>query len=109
PVGSCEKVVQIVKSFREQESFHHIESYGIIDRDRRQQTDISALSRSGVWVLDVAEAENLLLIEPIVKSVANHMGKDEDTVFSQVRQNIINFFDSQIDSQILMHYREILR
>lgn len=109
PIGSCEKVVQIVKSFREQENFHHIESYGIIDRDRRQQTDISALNRSGVWVLDVAEVENLLLIEPIVKSVANHMGKNEDFVFDHVRQNIINFFESQIDNQVLMHYKEILR
>ena len=109
PVGSCDKVVQVVKAFRDQQGFHHIESYGIIDRDRRQHADIVALNRNGVWVLDVAEAENLLLIEPIVKEVAGHMGRDIDDVFNQVRQNIIDFFVNQIDNQILLHYREILR
>lgn len=109
PVGSCEKVVQIVKAFRDQQGFHHIESFGIIDRDRRQQSDVISLNRNGIWVLDVAEAENLLLIEPIVREVARHMGKDIDDVFNQVRQNIIAFFATQIDSQILLHYKEILR
>lgn len=109
PVGSCDKVVQVVKAFRDQQGFHHIESFGIIDRDRRQQADVISLNRNGVWVLDVAEAENLLLIEPIVKEVARHMGKDVDEVFNQVRQNIITFFASQIDNQILLHYKEMLR
>jgi hypothetical protein len=109
PVGSCDKVVQVVKAFRDQIGFHHIESMGIIDRDRRQQADIIGLNRNGIWVLDVAEAENLLLIEPIVKAVANHMGKNAEEVFDQVRQNIINFFSNQIDNQILLHYKEILR
>jgi hypothetical protein len=109
PVGSCDKVVQVVKAFRDQQGFHHIESFGIIDRDRRQQADVISLNRSGVWVLDVAEAENLLLIEPIVKEVAGHMGRDVNEVFNQVRQNIIAFFASQIDNQILLHYKEMLR
>ncbi|MPT31801.1 MAG: DUF4435 domain-containing protein [Chryseobacterium sp.] len=109
PVGSCDKVVQVVKAFRDQQGFHHIESFGIIDRDRRQQADVIALNRNGVWVLDVAEAENLLLIEPIVKEVAGHMGRDVNDVFNKVRQNIIAFFASQIDTQILLHYKEILR
>lgn len=109
PVGSCDKVVQVVKAFREQQGFHHIDSFGIIDRDRRQQVDVISLNRNGVWVLDVAEAENLLLIEPIVREIAKHMGKDDDDVFNQVQQNIINFFANQIDSQILLHYKEKLR
>ena len=109
PVGSCDKVIQIVKAFREQQGFHHIESFGIIDRDRRQEADLVNLNSKGIWVLDVAEAENLLLIEPIIKSIANHMGKDADEVFNQVKQNIIDFFSSQIDSQILLHFKEELR
>lgn len=109
PVGSCDKVVQVVKAFRDQQGFHHIESFGIVDRDRRQQADIIALNRNGIWVLDVAEAENLLLIEPVVKEVAGHMGRDVYNIFNQVRQNIITFFANQIDNQILLHYKEMLR
>jgi len=109
PIGSCEKVIQIVKAFREHQDFHQIESFGIIDRDRRQHVDIVSLNRNGIWVLDVAEAENLLLIETIVNVIAIHMGKNEIEVFNQVRQNIINFFSSNIENQILLHYKEILR
>jgi ABC-type cobalamin/Fe3+-siderophores transport system ATPase subunit len=109
PLGSCEKVIQIVNAFNEQKGFHHIDSFGIVDRDRRQHGDVVNLNAKGIWVLDVAEAENLLLIENIVKTVANYMGKDAGNVFIEVKQNIISFFNNQLNSQILLHFKEILR
>ena len=109
PLGSCEKVIHSVKSFNEQNGFHQIESFGIIDRDRRQNDDVIRLNAKHIWVLDVAEAENLLLIEEIVKSIASHMGKNPDEVFTQVKQNLIAFFGSQLENQILLHFSEILR
>lgn len=109
PLGGCEKVIQTVKSFNEQSSFHHLESFGIIDRDRRPATDLAKLNSKNIWVLDVAEAENLLLDENIVKSVAGHMGRNPDDIFNQVKNNLIAFFSSQLESQILLHFKEILR
>ncbi len=109
PLGSCEKVIQSVKSFNEQNGFHNIQSFGIIDRDRRKNDDIIRLNKKNIWVLDVAEAENLLLLQEIVKSVSNHMGKDPNDVFDKVKQNLIDFFSNQLESQILVHYREVLR
>lgn len=109
PLGSCEKVIHSVKSFNEQNGFHHIDSFGIIDRDRRQDAEISKLNAKNIWVLDVAEAENLLLLENIVKSVANHMGKNPDDVINQVKGNILTFFAGQLETQIILHYKEIIR
>lgn len=109
PIGSCEKVIQVVEAFKSQQGFHHIESYGIIDRDRRQNEDVVRLNKEGIWVLDVAEAENLLLISPVVKAVATHMGRNPDDVFAQVQTNIINFFSLQIENQILLYFKESLR
>jgi ABC-type lipoprotein export system ATPase subunit len=109
PLGGCEKVIQSVKSFNEQNDFHHIESFGIIDRDRRQDADIVKLNSKKIWVLDVAEAENLLLIEPIVRELASYLGKDSEEIFNLVKQNLIMFFESQLNSQILIHFKEILR
>lgn len=109
PLGSCEKVIQTVKSFNEQNGFHHLQANGIIDRDRRPNADLSKLNSKGIWVLDVAEAENLLLEEHIVKVIAYHMGRNQDDIFNQVKENLIAFFNSQLDSQILLHYKEILR
>ena len=109
PLGSCEKVIQTVKSFNEQNGFHHLDSFGIIDRDRRPASDLAKLNSKGIWVLDVAEAENLLLDENIVKSIANHMGRNPEETFNQVRSNLIAFFNSEIESQILLHFKENLR
>ena len=109
PLGSCEKVIQSVKAFNEQNTFHHIQSFGIIDRDRRQSSDLPKLNSKGIWVLDVAEAENLLLLEGTVRAVSSHMGKDPNDVFNQVRGNLISFFQSQLDAQIMLHFKEILR
>ena len=109
PLGSCEKVIQTVKSFNEQNTFHHLNSYGIIDRDRRPQSDLIKLNSKDIWVLDVAEAENLLLEENIVKAIASHMGRDPEEVFLKVKENLIEFFSTQIETQILLHFKEILR
>jgi hypothetical protein len=109
PLGSCEKVIQTVKSFNEQNAFHHLLSYGIIDRDRRPASDLVKLNSKNVWVLDVAEAENLLLEEHIVKAVANHMGKNADDTLNEVKSNLIGYFRTQLETQILLHFKEILR
>lgn len=109
PLGSCEKVINTVKAFNEQNGFHHIKSNGVIDRDRRKENDIVRLNNKNIWVLDVAEAENLLLIEEIVKAVANHMGENETEVFNQVKQNLLAYFENQLDNQILIHFQERIR
>jgi hypothetical protein len=109
PLGSCDKVIQTVKAFNEQTGFHHLESFGIIDRDRRQTTDIPKLNAAKIWVLDVAEAENLLLLEGIVKVVASHMGRNGDAIFDEVKKNLIAFFKAELDAQILIHFKELLR
>ena len=109
PLGSCEKVIQTVKAFNEQSSFHHLISFGIIDRDRRSAADLAILNARNIWVLDVAEVENLLLEETIVKTVAQHMGKNPDDVFLQVKQNLLESFKSQLKNQILTHFKESLR
>jgi len=107
-VNSCNKVIQITKSFNDAKRFHNIESFGIIDRDRRDKTDINNLVSKNIWVLDVAEAENLLLLEDVVKTVAEHMGKDPDETFSAVKKNLVNFFAREMLSQVLLFFRDVL-
>ena len=107
PVNSCAKVIQIAKSFNDAFDVHHIQSYGIIDRDRRDNVDVNNLVSKNIWVLDVAEAENLLLLKEVVKTVANYMGKNPEHTFSVVKQNLIDFFAKEMPSQILLFFKEI--
>ncbi|WP_373511068.1 DUF4435 domain-containing protein [Persicitalea sp.] len=109
PLGSCEKVIHSVKSFNEQTEFHHLQSFGIIDRDRRSDVDLSNLNSKNIWVLDVAEVENLLLEESIVKAIANHLGRNPEETFNEIKRNLIEFFQESVESQILLHFKEVLR
>lgn len=103
PLGSCQKVFETTKSFIEQKSFHHIESYGLIDRDRRTDEEISHIKNPNIWVARVSEIENFLLSEQLIKQVASNMMKNPDEVFNQVKNNVVIFFQSQITSQAIEH------
>ena len=103
PLGSCHKVFETTKSFNEQNSFHNIESFGLIDRDRRTDEEIAHIRNSNIWIAGVAEIENFLLIEEVVRTVAICMMKNPDEVFGSVKSNVIRFFSSQIENQALEH------
>jgi len=103
PLGSCQKVFETTKSFNEQNGFHNIESFGLIDRDRRTDDEIAHINNPNIWVASVAEIENFLLLEKVIREVATNMMKDADEVFNQVKTNIIAFFDSQKEKQALEH------
>jgi len=103
PLGSCQKVFETTKSFNEQKGFHNIESFGIIDRDRRTDEEIEHIKDPNIWVALVAEIENFLLLEEIVKIVAKCMMKDPDNIFSSIKEKVISFFETQADKQALEH------
>lgn len=103
PLGSCKKVFETTKSFNEQKGFHNIESFGIIDRDRRTDEEIEHIKNPNIWVALVAEIENFLLLEEIVKIVAKCMMKDPDNIFTSIKENVISFFEAQVEKQALEH------
>jgi energy-coupling factor transporter ATP-binding protein EcfA2 len=103
PLGSCQKVFEVTKSFNEQKGFHNIESFGLIDRDRRTDDEIAHINNPNIWVANVAEIENFLLLEKVIREVASNMMKNSNEVFEQVKNNIISFFDSQKETQALEH------
>ena len=108
-LGSCTKVIEIVKSFNEQSSFHNIKAYGLIDRDRRNKEEIEKLNSKDIWVLDVAEVENLFLEENVIKEIASHMGKNSDNVLKEVGENIYSFFEKEIENQIRLKFKEVIQ
>jgi len=103
PLGSCQKVIETTKSFNYQKTFHNIESFGLIDRDRRTDEEIEHIENPNVWVAAVSEIENFLLLEEVVKVVAVCMMKDPDITFSSIKDNVISFFETQSEKQALEH------
>ncbi|MDE7118987.1 MAG: DUF4435 domain-containing protein, partial [Muribaculaceae bacterium] len=64
-LGSCNKVIEAVRTFNDLRDFHHLDSRGIVDRDRRDVKEVAYLRRKNIFVPDVAEIENILMLEDV--------------------------------------------
>ena len=104
-LGSCNKVIEATRTFNDLNSFHHLDSCGIVDRDRRDAHEVEYLRGKRVMVPEVAEIENILMLEEVIKAVAARHGADPAKVFSKVSNAVIAMFDHDLKSQALMHTR----
>lgn len=99
--GGCSQVIARTKAFKDSPALHHCSVYGIIDRDYRSDYEIEKYKESSIFTIDVAEVENLFLVEELIRLMAVHMGKDPDVVFSEVKKFVIQQrFAGQIQKQV---------
>lgn len=77
PIGSCEGVVHSVASYNRSPALHHVAARGVMDADDRTTTDIATLAATGVFVLPVAEVENLLLLPDVFIALADALLCDD--------------------------------
>lgn len=104
-LGGCDKVIESTRTFNSLRAFHNLDAFGIVDRDRRDEGEVDYLRRRKVFVPDVAEIENIFMIEEVVRAVATHYHKDEDAVFAHVKKSILRLFDADLRQQALQHTR----
>lgn len=105
PLGSCDKVIESTRTFNDLRNMHHLESRGIVDRDRRTDPEVEYLRRKSVMVPDVAEVENLFLLEGVVKAMARRRKRNPEKVFAKVRKEVEDEFRRRFDEQALQHVR----
>lgn len=108
-LGSCNKVIETTRTFNDMGAFHHLDSHGIVDRDRRDEHEVAYLRRKKVFVPDVAEIENILMLEDVVRTVAAENGRDPDAVFGRVSHTIIALFRGNLHQQALQHTRHRMK
>ena len=101
PCGSCTQVIARTKAFKKNTDLHHCEVYGIIDRDYRSDYEIESYKQNNIYTLQVAEVENLFLVEELVRVFAEHMGLDAGEGFDRVKDYVINQrYANEINGQI---------
>ncbi len=109
PLGSCDKVIETTRTFNDLKTMHHLESRGIVDRDRRTDPEVEYLRRKSVMVPEVAEVENLFLLEGVIKAMARRRGRDPQAVFERVRMRVENEFRERFEEQVLQHVRHRIK
>lgn len=99
PMGSCEQVIRATRAFKENKNLHNLNIYGIVDRDRRTKPEIAALTKDDIYVLNVAEVENLFCTQEVLKLISNRLGRNPDEDFSKASKFIIEELKREIDTQ----------
>lgn len=101
PCGSCSQVIARTKAFNNNDTLHRCKVYGIIDRDYRCDYEIEKYKNDDIYTIDVAEVENLFLVEELIRFFATHLGLNAEQVLGNVKNYIIKErFAKQINSQI---------
>lgn len=99
PRSGCQKVIDSVKAMKLNQSFHHVNVFGIIDRDYRTEQEISGLKDIGVYTIDVAEIENILLNESTLRLVAENQHLDADVVVNKSLEIAKNMLSKDVERQ----------
>lgn len=100
PRGGCGKVIESTKAMRGNSALHHVEAFGIIDRDYRPQNEIDALSASGIFPLNVAEVENILCVPELIRLVATNLELDPQNIYQKVSEFVIDKVSTNLDEQV---------
>lgn len=105
PLGSCNKVIETTRAFNDQQAMHHLQSYGIVDRDRRTEQEVGYLRDKRIMVPDVAEIENIFLLPEVIKIMARRRGRDGAKIMRRVERDVMRMFRSHSEEQALQHVR----
>lgn len=93
PCGSCETVVERTKAFSKCSALTPwCKVKGLVDRDYRSEYEIGKNREDGIYTLNVAEVENLFIVEPLLRKMIRHMGKKDqevDVVLRKIKGYIV--------------------
>ncbi|WP_144775396.1 DUF4435 domain-containing protein [Marinobacter maritimus] len=103
PRGSCSQVIQSVKALKANAQIHHLDVFGLIDRDRRVQAEISKLEQDSIYVLEVAEVENLFCTKELLEIVSERLARDPAADFATVSNTIFGRLQAELDTQVSLH------
>ena len=72
PCGNCVDVERAVRGLRATEDRHHVEAYGIVDRDDLDDAAVDKLAEAGIFALAVRSVESLYYCSEAMQAVARH-------------------------------------
>lgn len=104
-LGGCDRVIESTRTFNSLRSFHNLEAFGIVDRDRRDDGEVSYLRRKQVFVPEVAEVENIFMLEDVIRAMARVGKRRPDLVATKVKTAIFKLFEQDLRQQALQHTR----
>jgi len=87
--SSCRDVEHTVSSIRDSDNLHWVHAFGIVDNDRRPETDINLLKEKGIYALPVFSVESIYYHPHIQDLIAQRhavvTGNDESKLLASAK------------------------
>ena len=101
PKGSCDEVIRAVKGLRGSYEHHHVEAFGLIDRDDRTQDEVNELAQDNVFALEVCSVESLYYCSDAIKAVAcrqaESLGRDSQAMLEDAKRSALEAIGTDQD------------
>lgn len=111
PCHNCYKVIEYTKAFNDSKlkALHNFNVKGIVDRDYMSEIEIAAYKKDNIYTLDVAEVENLFLLEDILLIIAKHQAFDNiQQTINTIKEFVFSEFQKEKEFQVLSKYQREL-
>ena len=93
PCGTCVDVERAVRGLRATHDRHHVEAYGIVDRDDLDDAAVERLAEAGIFALAVRSVESLYYctdaMEAVARQQADAMGLDAEALASAAKRDAL--------------------
>ena len=100
PKGSYTDVEKAVKGMRGSQSLHHVEAFGLIDRDTRDEEKVQQLAQDGVFALNVYSVESLYYCSDAIAAVssrqAESLGGNAEEMSESATQKVLDALNQNI-------------
>ena len=93
PRNSCKDVIHSVVTMRHNSEFTRITCSGIVDADHRPGEEIAYLKDHDISVLPVAEIENIILLPPVSRAIAeleSYKGAELEDILTTLKEAILS-------------------
>ena len=93
PKGGCGDVQRAVSGLRGSQELHHVEAFGLIDRDDQGEERVKKLAKGGVFALDMYSVESLYYCSDAIAAVAHRqaesLGRNADEMIKLAKQKML--------------------
>lgn len=113
PVESCAKVKELVRTFNSKSSKFFrkdaVQVYGIVDRDRMDDSEVAKLNNDKILVLNVAEIENVFLLPKVIEEVSKNQRKNATSVLKALQNKVIDLLSKNLINQCNLQFKSKLQ
>jgi hypothetical protein len=103
PIGSCDAVIHSVSTYKTSGALHWLDAKGLIDADHRSAESVVELREKQVYVLPVAEVENLLLLPDVFLALAEAMALEPADSLKNLKDKVFRAAREQVEAVSLRY------